>query len=1247
MKQANALMKYYAAVKKFFASSDWQFWLAILAVVAVAALVIYLIKKRREKKSAQKETALPAEAKPAGLPASSLYRIWKNFLKAVPRSVRPTFSVYDHFIVLGEAGSGKSTLIDRYTDWQGHARQFYPSYTADPLLQIYLGSKALVQEVPSALMNDISQEARRALVRLWKPIFRRKDPVVVIVLDGLSLLREGASPEYLKQMAQKMRGKINLLSHFRHGAVKVRLVLTHLDLLEGFAEFAGFLANHLLPFKLEFNESSNSSDIAGFFAQFEQLLPRALVTLSADRYLKAMTFLRQSPALLEQMSLFKRYLEAPDPLSLNPDVTTLYFISGTEEEDPVLNPFASTITSEELEQFDPLFKHRMAAAAIGIAGIVYLGGSFFYERSALSERTEAVEALEIAKPIVYSREMHRNFSDAYRQSHPVLKFLPDYFAWENREIDRRLVESIRKLYLLPELNRLLSRMPMPGTAARNSAGVERISGAAADSHDKTLYLLGLLYADRENALGKVVSGNRALWSDVFSFSEVLIEDYVRHNDAEWPPAVDLKMLSLNASRGQMEISQDWLIYFDEIQGIAAQSVLTKAEFEKLQRDTDRFLRVIRLLDYYQLSAKVAYLLKKESGLAVDFDLMVKRNAQLEQPAVREILDFIKSSDLTYPNVTADFRMSELYENLKVMTKSPAAPVEKEKPFQFVLAGREFKLYARQWTDVINASKTLMLLRDFMRVHARQSGLLFFATTPEFEDLVMNASNDGRFLFTGHARVDGRFTKEAVEKRVKPTLMELPPFIDSLNIPQRDKSQFLKFLRREVDFYGRRYAQYYRKYYLEFDIKANSPGALRFVLSQMILPSSPLTEILVEMRNNTRLDFGKEAAKNDYLELLNLKLTEFEFLTRLMGEKTGSYPELDKYRTLLEQMQADLQDSEQKPADRKDKEDAAAASKSMTSPVGKISFAIFNGDKDSYLSLVRQWLNSVGMPRQWQDIFLAPVWQAYFIGMSDMQAEIDRAWKNLTLTDIQPLYGSFPFEREASADVSIDVLKNATHPQGHFWQTFQTSLKPFLYQEGGKWKRRAGPHDFPKLPGGMVKAVNDLAQLSALFWDKDGKERPLELTVKPGPLPSIAAGEPIAALSYLQVGDSAVLGFNQKPAWKKLKFSWTNQNWASAGLECEAKEKGLSRIKRSVEIPASYWSLYHLLKETVEYQKPYATEGTRAIINTSGNGNGDGAETERPLTWIVNSPATASSSGKPMMIRFYVQGDPWAPFKLSR
>ena len=137
------------AIKFLFAPEN-RLWLAavILAIILISVLLFFWRRKRKARKTAVAEApkTLAAEAeelepeRPA-IPKSSLVVVWKSFLKGIPGKFRRSIMLYQPFVVLGDSGSGKSLLINNYTDWQGQARQFYPSHTQDPILQVYLGSR--------------------------------------------------------------------------------------------------------------------------------------------------------------------------------------------------------------------------------------------------------------------------------------------------------------------------------------------------------------------------------------------------------------------------------------------------------------------------------------------------------------------------------------------------------------------------------------------------------------------------------------------------------------------------------------------------------------------------------------------------------------------------------------------------------------------------------------------------------------------------------------------------------------------------------------------------------------------------------------------------------------------------------------------------------------------------------------------------------------------------------------------------
>jgi hypothetical protein len=1245
-------------VRNFLTLDNWPTLLAILAalvlLILVGLLVYYRIRKRRHPGTLEIKAGSSAERKALKkeMPASSLTGIWKEFLKAIPWSIRPNIMTYEHFIVFGQAGSGKSTLIDRYTDWQGHARQFYPSFTANPLLQIYLGSKVLVQEIPASLLDDTSEAARRALLKLWKPLFRRRKPTVVIALNAMELSPdEPGHLESLRQKAQMIRGKINLLGQICKKPIPVRLVLTHLDQFEGFLEFSRFLAQGNIPLKLEWPSAGGDRDrsgspgtpvegqrqdptartdrydLSGCLDPCEEHLTRALISLPADQYLRAMTFLCQAPRVFQDLSLFVRSLQEADPLSLEPEITGFYLTSQAEENLPVLNPFAPLLTAEEISKIDPHRRHRLAAAAIGLAGLLFFGAAYFHGRSLIVERQRGLDRVETDPPARYDQRMHELLPAVYADQHPVTKVLPDFFSSRNREITHRSMENIRELYLLPELDRLATEMAAkpqtPTGAVITIHGFEHYyKGSIHAAQDRAVYLLALIYATRDNDLGQLIQQNPTSWSKILNLPRTMIEDYVHNNVSSSDVSLAGKKLSFRQSHGAVDDPNRWMAYFREIRRFCQQPFMSRMEFEKLQKDTEQFLGVIQQMELYDLTVRLAKLLKKEVPPDIHLDMIVIQESELRQEAIKNSLNFIKNSSMNYPETAPGSGLAGLLENLKVMLSYKDPQAEKDWTFRFSLGGEDFSLSAGQWKDLINRSRINAFLRDFVNQHQRQDGLLFFPSDQEFDDLIMNPSNDGRFLFIGSARVDGRFTRDAVEKRVRPILSELPALIESLPIDPQGKKHVTNFLLKEVDIYGRRYAQSYRRYYTEFDIKAGSPGALRFVLSQMVLPSSPLREVLVSIQDNIRIDPGT----NEYMQIFSRHLSEFDFIKRLMGEQKGTFPELDRYKALMEQMLADIQE-QQGQGEKRDKEESHALLKNRLSPLGRIAFAILDQEKDSYVNLVKRWLESVAVPRPWQDIFLAPVWQAYFLGMAEIESDIAKTWEELRQADIQPLQHKFPFLPASGEDVSIEELRNATHPAGHFRRSFQALLLPYCGEEGQRWRKRSSPYNVLKLPETMLPTLNAIEQLGDALWDRDGKEKFLEFMVRPAPLPLMPPREPLAALSYLYVGDSAVFGFNQKPSWKRIRCSWKDPSSAAVGIEFAGRSRS-ARIKRTIEVPPSYWSFYRLLQKA---KQPAAFDRNRNIST---------------VQWTIMSPA-GNGEGVSLDIAFDIKGDPWSVFKLPR
>src|SRR5215216_3933645 len=104
---------------------SWTAVIVVAIVLVLLAVAVWLFLRWRRKRD--------AASQPAGDPslAAQLPTAWTRFYRDLPARARH----YPTVIVMGEAGSGKSHLIDARVDWRGQANQFYPSSVDSPYLQ--------------------------------------------------------------------------------------------------------------------------------------------------------------------------------------------------------------------------------------------------------------------------------------------------------------------------------------------------------------------------------------------------------------------------------------------------------------------------------------------------------------------------------------------------------------------------------------------------------------------------------------------------------------------------------------------------------------------------------------------------------------------------------------------------------------------------------------------------------------------------------------------------------------------------------------------------------------------------------------------------------------------------------------------------------------------------------------------------------------------------------------------------------
>jgi hypothetical protein len=1188
-------------LKKFLGLEIWPYWVAIIVIAALAVLLVFLIKRRR----ATKVVPPVEDTKEKPFPPSTLRNIWKDFLAQIPGEFRRSIMMYEHFVVLGESGVGKSSLIDLCTDWQGQARQFYPSYTTDPLLQIYLGSRVVVQEIPPALLNDSSKPTLTALRRLWRPLFRRKEPNAVVVLNSTTLQFD--TIESLKKHAQMIRGKINIISRLRKKPVKVCIALTHMDQQQGFLEFSKFLHENNIPLDIRFTSKKDLENLSTCLEKYEDYLSYGLTSLPAKDYLQVISFLRQASDLFSRVSVFARILQSPDPLSPEPEVIRLSLTSEKEGDRIISNPFVSALAPGDLRRIQPLRKHQIAAAALVVCGVAYLLSGYLYERHLLNKTDSEMLGMQVSPPALadYDREMHRLFLDFSMnlKKDPLLAFLPNFFPNFYQQINNRLVRSIRKFYLIPEIQRV------------------SILGQGEEVQERTLYLLSLICATNTNQLGKLILENlreeSEEWSRRLGLPKLLIEDYVTNNTDLREVAFDLSKLNLARlqGRGQPPDLLRSLLYFQELNKTYQKPWITKSTLQKLQQEAGLGLELLAKLERYNLYAKFSDLLDSELKVlkpAVDIDFIwtQRKGSKINREVIRRFLTFFRGLTIDYPPVE-QLSLGRLMENTKGMMTLFAREDEGGETLKFDIAGEVFEYDEKKWKELTINSAITLSLRDFIAANERGDGLLFFGVDEGFTDIQMNPTNEGRFLFLGKGKVDGRFTRDAFEEKVKPALMELPEFLDSLRIEQSEKDRFRNLVFRETQAFADKYVEEWRNYYWDFDVQAESLEELRYVLTQMQLPSSPFQNFLTVIKENTVLELGD----NLFFSPLEAKLKTFDFIGRVMEKRKDSVPELENYRAILAQMQRDLE-TKKSPTPAEAADDSSLF-ESQLSPLGRFFLTVLRGEENSYLNLAEKWIKNVGISGEYQHLFLEPFRQAYQLGRPEVKEKVNNLWSELYLSDIQPLVSKFPFDQKAEVAISPSDLATVLSPQqGTFWKAFKIFLSPVCRETGGIFTERKCPLGSLGLSKDLLNTLNNISRIGRTLWDEKGLPQPLVLYFKPFPLPALTDKEMVAVLSYLQFGNSSVFGFNQRPAWQKFELEWWKEQPAAVGFEFKTSPDTPS-IYKAITVPESNWSFLRLL----------------ALGNVVD---------KDVLVWKVERP---EYPGDYLTVKFASKSDPWAVFKL--
>ncbi|MEE2960781.1 MAG: type VI secretion protein IcmF/TssM N-terminal domain-containing protein [Myxococcota bacterium] len=1140
---------------------------AVLKLIILLIPLIVGIWYWRKKKKEAKQEQTTSEERPV-VPISgvkmrkdALTRIWNRFLREIPRTFQRSLQRFKPIVVLGTSGSGKSALIDSSTDWQRQANQFLTQYEQDVDLKIYLGSKTVLQEISASLLNDTSKPTRQAILRLWKKLFKNTPPTVVVVMSVEEL---GAlTPDAREKIAERIRGKLNLLSWAHGGCVEVRLAITGMDKVQGYAEFSAFTKNRAIPTVLH-PESTTESSIQRAFDECGTYLPIALSGCTADEFKQVVRYLKAAPESFRALSEVLDSLLRPESLSYLPTLGGIYFTSKDYPSN-TNNPLAAGSEHYGLEADAPLLRHRRLAAAVTGVMIALLVGLYSYERNLWQRADRALEVLNVSK-----------VTDAAAKDLASVSNFTGVSSYAARDVLVPEFLGVAQEYIREEASKIILETKI------KPAYQEAL--LSSDPHLKTLYLQGLVRASSSNAMGLFVSQNLDDWQKASGLPAELIKVYIENTLEPHSGQLSEKTLPTTFKSKGIEDLEKWSLAFSTYRELIKRNkYVTKSQLEKHKAIGSDLLDELSFAKRFRHGATILTLLK-DSPFASDTKQYQMFFPQIQQnslpPEMSEkigaVLQLFVGSrfiDLQSPPET----LPNLIGLIKQAKQYPSAEEAEPRSWEFKIQDTQFMIRNIDWYAIMKTSRIRHIVKSFMDHNATRNGSTFFSDPTQYSAVVLNPTNNGNSLFLGKTQVEGIYTHAAFNKEIRPAIMEFDQLLGAVDLAPQDRWELKQFIYRKMDAYASEYARQTLNYYHSFRLNVGSVEGLLVAIKQILQPVSPYTTFLQFVHKNTNINFEK--SRTELFDPMVNALARFRSFNTVMKRTDGVYPEFDKYRAILDQLHSTLTATETASA-TEETSTTAVGLKARLNPVGSQALDTLMRQDGTYLNIVNQWVNSVGIVKELRQPFLAPIHQLYLVGLRELETTVAKIWAHDLLPSIRPVLRKFPFDHNGTEEVDPQELEAHLHPTlGRFFQLVDQYVLPVTVLKGGEYMAKPSLLRRLHLPSDMITALNNTTRLAKRLWDSEGNPKDLEFTIEPVPFgPMVKGQSDTLTLVYLSWGKNSLVNINQKPFQSKVNLDWTMRHVSQLGAQFTDVENRQPSYPQPMVTQDSYWSFYELLKQ---------------------------------------------------------------------
>lgn len=1205
----------------------WQWALLVVAIAAALAALIWAIVRWRRGRRA---VGSPARTGPSL--ASRLPALWRPYYLRIPARALH----YPTVVVMGAAGAGKTHAIACHVDWRGQVNQFRGSVHHDAALQLYLGPDVVIHEVSAPLLRDVSRGVRWALWRMWRRMGVRA--TVVLVVDARTLLTTPA--EALRELAQLVRGKISLFPRRCRASLEVRVLLSHVDQIEGYEGFAAALGSDHEPLDLE-QLGPALVDAERLVAAFDSYLAYALTTRNGDDFDRVVHFYGALRELLTGLRPLLLTLQGGDEPHAEPLRAGGLYLGSLAPRSHVGKPFriAEDLISASLD------RHRKrglrGALAVLLGGSALLGTLLYWHRTQIVQAEEYLKEFQkhaprptrsvvgcsvdrrdqgqSASPVARGTEQEAVQRRAAEDQATAIKAFKDSenlwlahtYVERKRAIEERFEETIREAYLYPKIPQS-----------------DRV---------RLHYLMALIYSSRDNELGAIINRNSALWARELDLSDWIVTRYVDASSSDMTDVIP-EVPGHFECETFLRSGREWSTYLEGLKQKLGRATISHAESEELMNPPQ-----LRSLHDYQTLREVSEALDDMNVLRGPFqEQLVNQRIDLWAAEQHHVLmDLAQTMREQLRGVQVDTRGWGLADLVAALASEPPGI---DRDFSIVVDEEPVQVQGAQLSALLKRSHSQVIVNevlDELEKRGSDEGKIFFGASEELPAAGAVSGYGGGPT----AIIRGYYTRLGFERRVEPVLQfaaqklaPAPGGEDAVEDPpggqllaKDDAKRLDRVIRGALQAYATAYGRELHEYYQSMSLGPTSSLTLPFVFKEFSRPSSWFTDYLVAVTSNADLDLRPD---DPYHELLVENLAGFEPLIDLLAEKDGAIPGLEPYYALLVKLMPALTGTAESRS-------GTELHKRLT-PIGNLTLSALQTLGADPEEQVVQLLTDSGLGPEWHAPFLAPVYEARLLGITNIDFEVERAWQDEVRPLLRPLLEAYPFNPSANVDVDVEDLDALVRKQGKdpgaFWAAFDRLIAPATVRVVGERMML----DELRAPAGMLETVHDLERLSGVLWDAEGERVPLKVTLAPLELPKEPHEDRVASMSDLSSGSAAVYGFNQRPEPQVLALQWWKQGTSAISVEMSRVVGAADRRTYKIEESGAF-SFFRLLDraENARFTGPRLTL-TAAAISRGKRCSAGEVRGSKPVTVHWDVPVGEASKAD-LAVRMVLQSDPWLAF----